>query len=124
MVEVGCWAHARRHVHQALDLDPVRMGAVLAYIAQLYAVEKRARQCGIFGEPLRLLREQAARPVIGQLHEYLLKIRDELLPKSEGGQAVAVIPGRAAQGQCLLVNSSDAAQFFGRHRACPPVSLA
>ena len=89
LVEVGCWAHARRHVHQALDLDPARMGAVLAYIAQLYAVEKRARQCGIFGESLRLLREQAAQPVIGQLHEYLLKIRDELLPKGEAGQAVA-----------------------------------
>ena len=25
MVEVGCWAHARRHVHQALDNDLSRM---------------------------------------------------------------------------------------------------
>jgi transposase len=44
MVEVACWAHTRRHFHQALDTDPARMGAVLAYIAQLYAVEKRARR--------------------------------------------------------------------------------
>ena len=34
MVEVACWAHTRRHFHQALDVDPARMGAVLAYIAQ------------------------------------------------------------------------------------------
>jgi hypothetical protein len=65
------------------------MGAVLAYVAQLYALEKRARRCGIHGEALRLLREQTSRPVLEQLHTYLLKINDELLPKSEAGQAVA-----------------------------------
>jgi transposase len=89
LVEVACWAHTRRHFHQALDTDPARMGAVLAHIAQLYAVEKRARRSGVEGEQLRLLREQASRPVLGQLHEYLLKIRDQVLPKSEAGQAVS-----------------------------------
>jgi hypothetical protein len=66
------------------------MGAVLVYVAQLYAIEKRARRCGIYGEALRLLREQAPRPVLEQLHTYLLKSKDELLPKSEAGQAVRV----------------------------------
>ena len=89
LVEVACWAHTRRHFHQALDTDPARMGAVLAYIAQLYAVEKRARKCGVEGEAMRLLREQASRPVLDQLQEYLLKIRDQVLPKSEAGQAVS-----------------------------------
>ncbi len=46
MVEVACWAHTRRHFHQALDTDAVRMGAVLAYIAQLYAVEKASAAVG------------------------------------------------------------------------------
>lgn len=89
MVEVACWAHTRRHFHQALDTDPARMGAVLAYIAQLYAVEKRAKRSGVEGEQLRLLREQASRPVLTGLHGYLLKIRDQVLPKSEAGQAVS-----------------------------------
>jgi len=89
LVEVACWAHTRRHFHQALDVDPARMGAVLAYIAQLYAVEKRARRSGVEGDQLRLLREQAAQPVLTQLREYLLKIRDQVLPKSEAGQAVS-----------------------------------
>ena len=66
------------------------MGAVLfSYIAQLYAVEKRARRSGVEGEQLRLLREQASQPVLQQLHEYLLKIRDQVLPKSEAGEAVS-----------------------------------
>lgn len=91
LVEVGCWAHARRHAFQARETDPARMGAVLAYIGQLYALEKRARKAGIRGEDLRLLRQEAARPAIGDLHAYLRKIQDELLPKSDAGQAVAYI---------------------------------
>lgn len=91
MVEVGCWAHARRHVYEARDTDLARMGAVLVYIAQLYRVEKHARRCGIQGEALQLLREQVSRPILEKLSTYLLKISDELLPKSEAGQAVGYL---------------------------------
>ena len=65
------------------------MGAVLAYIAHLYKVEKRARRNGIVGEELHLLREQISKPMLEQLHQYLENIREEVLPKSEAGQAVA-----------------------------------
>ena len=88
LVEIACMAHARRHFHDALENDSARMGSVLAYIARLYAVEKMARQRGIVGEELRLLREQGAVPVLAALHAYLLRIRDEVLPKSAAGQAV------------------------------------
>ena len=91
LVEVGCWAHARRHAFQARETDPARMGAVLAYIGQLYAVEKRARKAGIQGEDLHLVRQETASPVIADLHAYLLNIKAELLPKSDAGQAVAYI---------------------------------
>jgi transposase len=89
LLEVACWAHTRRHFHQALDADSARMGAVLAYIAHLYKIEKRARRSGTVGEDLRLLREHTSKPVLEKLHEYLEKIREEVLPKSEAGQAVA-----------------------------------
>jgi transposase len=89
LVEVACWAHTRRHFHQALDTDSARMGAVLAHIAHLYKVEKQARRSGIVGQDLRLLREQSSGPVLEKLHQYLHKIRAEVLPKSEAGQAVA-----------------------------------
>jgi hypothetical protein len=52
MVEVGCWAHARRHVHQALETDPSRMRRINAGVAELadihicddFAVDS-ARRC-------------------------------------------------------------------------------
>lgn len=91
LVEVGCFAHARRHVYQARETDPARMGAVLAYIGQLYALEKRARKAGLRGDDLRQLREEVSRPIANQLHAYLLSIRPQLLPKSDAGQAVAYL---------------------------------
>jgi len=89
MLEVGCWAHARRHFYEALETDRARMGVVLAMIAQLYGIEKIARERELRGEARRILREQGARPVLGQLHTYLLRLRQELLPKSAAGQAAA-----------------------------------
>lgn len=91
LVEVGCFAHARRHIYQARETDPARMGAVLAYIAQLYAVEKRARQADLQGDDLRQLRQEVSLPVANQLHAYLLSILPHLLPKSDAGQAVAYL---------------------------------
>ena len=38
---------------------------------------------------MRVLREHRSRPVLECLHTCLLEIRDELLPKSDAGQAVA-----------------------------------
>ena len=47
------------------------------------------RRNGWHGEELRMAREQDARPMLDRLHEYLLTIREQVLPKSEGGQAIA-----------------------------------
>jgi transposase len=91
LIEVGCFAHARRHVYQARETDPARMGAVLAYIGQLYAVEKRARKSGLQSEDVRQMRQEVSRPIANQLHAYLLSINPQLLPKSEAGQAVAYL---------------------------------
>ncbi len=65
------------------------MGVVLAYIGKLYTVEATAREAGVAGDALRLLRQLEAVPVLAELHAYLLKIREEVLPKSEAGQAVS-----------------------------------
>jgi transposase len=91
MLEVGCWAHARRHVHQALDNDASRMRTILLLIAELYRMEKLARERGLAGDDLLVLREQGARPVLEKLHAYLLEAREQLLPKSDAGQAVNYI---------------------------------
>jgi transposase len=88
MVEVGCWAHARRHVFQAQENDPSRMRTLLVMIAGLYRLEKLARERGLAGEDLRAMREQGARPLLQKIHDYVMESKDLLLPKSEARAAV------------------------------------
>jgi transposase len=86
LVEVGCWAHARRYYHKALDSDQAHMGPALLLIAQLYKVEKKARL--LTAEDRVRLRQSESRPILNKLHNYLLEIETEVLPKSPEGRAV------------------------------------
>jgi transposase len=86
LIEVGCWAHARRYFHRALESDQPRMGPALLLIAQLYGVEKQAR--ALTPEDRLRLRQLQSRPILDKLHDYLLEIQVEVLPKSPEGRAV------------------------------------
>lgn len=86
LIEVGCMMHARRYFFKALDSDQPHMGPALHLIARLYAVEERAR--GLTGAERLELRKRLSGPVAQKLNQYLLKIRDEVLPKSPAASAV------------------------------------
>jgi transposase len=86
LIEVGCWMHARRYFFKALESDQQHMGPALHLIARVYAVEDRAR--GLRGEERLELRKRLSAPVMKKLHQYLLEIRDEVLPKSPAARAV------------------------------------
>ena len=86
LIEVGCMMHARRYFYKALESDQARMGPALHLIGRLYEVEDRAR--GLSGEERFTLRQRLSMPVVKKLNGYLLKIRDEVLPKSPAAKAV------------------------------------
>src|SRR4051795_13159211 len=86
LIEVGCWAHARRYFHKALESDQSRMGAALLLIAQLYRVERRAQS--LAAQDRLELRQLESRPILNKQHEYLLEIEAEVLPKSPESRAV------------------------------------
>ncbi|HEX5235045.1 MAG TPA: IS66 family transposase [Silvibacterium sp.] len=86
LIEVGCWAHARRYFHKTVDADQSRMGPALLLIAQLYRVETQARW--LTPKDRLDLRQRESRPILDKLHEYLLEIEAEVLPKSPEGRAV------------------------------------
>jgi transposase len=86
LTELGCWAHARRYFHRALESDQARMGPALLLIAQLYRVEKQARE--LTAADRFDLRQLQSRPILDKLHNYLLEIQAEVLPKSPEGRAV------------------------------------
>lgn len=43
IVEVGCWAHARRYFYKALSSEPERAREALALIGELFAIERTLR---------------------------------------------------------------------------------
>jgi transposase len=86
MTEAGCWMHARRYFFKALDTDEQRMGPALHLIARLYRVEECAKS--LTAEKRLELRQRLSASVVKKLHQYLLELQPEVLPKSPSGAAV------------------------------------
>jgi hypothetical protein len=61
------------------------MGPALLLIAQLYRVEEQARP--LTSEQRLGLRQLQSRPILDKLHDYVLEIQVEVLPKSPEGRA-------------------------------------
>ena len=86
IVEVGCWAHARRKFEATLPYTPREAGEVLGLIAGLYQLEKLLAPV----EPaVRLAhRQAAAQPIVDRLFVRLGELRPAVLPQSLLGKAI------------------------------------
>src|SRR5437763_3777375 len=80
--------HARRYFFKGLASDEPHMGPALHLIARLYAVEERARTLSLSAEQRLALRQRVSARLVGKLHQYLLELQPEVLPKSPSGAAV------------------------------------
>jgi hypothetical protein len=96
VVEVGCWAHARRKFFEAQKADPENALYALGLIRQLYAVEREATEQAkkqelsrADFEALRLrLRQEKAVALLKSFGEWLDKQAAAVLPKSPLAEAV------------------------------------
>lgn len=86
IVEVACWAHARRKFFDAAKNYPRQSHQVLEWIRQLYDIEDRTR--GLSVEARYGLRRVEAEPVLDKLEVYLAELAETLLPKSALAKAV------------------------------------
>jgi len=85
-----CWAHLRRKFVQAEPHYP-RARIAVDMIAQLYKVEAQAREKGITGQALLVLRREESAPVVDKLREWMLSER--ALPSSGIGIAIGYADG-------------------------------
>lgn len=89
VVEVGCWAHARRKFVEAEKTSPREAHEAVARIRQLYAVEHEAKT---FDAPARAaLRQEKSVPLLAALKEWLDQIAVTALPKSPLGEALTYL---------------------------------
>ena len=86
ILEVACWAHARRKFFDARLSSPVEASLILEMIRRLYELEDRARP--LDDAPRRDLRQAEAVPILERLRAELDRLSAKLLPKSALAQAV------------------------------------
>jgi len=89
LIEVGCWAHARRYFKEAMPTAAGVCAQVLALIGQLYGIERVASDKHLAAAARQRLRQDQARPILDKLHGYLQEQNALALPKSPLGTPLA-----------------------------------
>lgn len=90
---IGCWAHARRGVHEALD-EGRAAAWIVGQIGLLYAVEKTLRAQKAGPQLRAATRAWQSRPILTRLRRALAVVRRRVLPQSLLGQAIDYLFGR------------------------------
>ena len=85
IIEVACWAHARRYWFDAIKTDPARAHQALGFIARLYEIERNCAN----GTPQQrhAARQTHALPILAQFQTWLDEQAPHVLPKSPIGEA-------------------------------------
>lgn len=88
VTEVACWAHARRKFYDAQDSDEQRAAQMLSLIAELYAVEREAKDAD---DATRFaLRQERSVPILDRIKTWLdaESRRAGILPRSPMATAI------------------------------------
>ncbi len=86
VIEVACWAHARRKFFEARHDAPKDAHQILEWVRQLYAIEIQAR--GLSVASRQELRAVEAIPVLNRIETYLQEWQERVLPKSDTALAI------------------------------------
>jgi len=90
VIEVACWAHARRYFFDAQKSDRLHSAQALAYIKRLYDIERDAHD--LTSSDRAALRQELAAPILVDFREWLTKLQathgGAVLPKSPMGEAI------------------------------------
>ncbi len=89
VLEVGCWAHARRYFHEAaIGAGDTRGYAALAFIGQLFQVERDASDKELDFEQRLARRQDASREILDAFKLWLEDMERQVLPKSALATAI------------------------------------
>jgi transposase len=96
LTHAQCWAHARREVFEARDIEPAHAEKALEHIAALYAVEEHIRTNEMKGAAKRAWRQTHAKPVAERFFKWIDKYFESLgfLPSSPFTKALNYVRER------------------------------
>jgi transposase len=86
VIEVACWAHARRYFDEALTSRKVEATEIMLIIGQLYQIEKDCAEMS--PEERRSNREEHSRPILDGLFKRITELRAQTIPSEPLRKAV------------------------------------
>ena len=86
---VGCWTHARRYFHEAIDNDRKRAEHVLKLIAQIYDIERTIKEYE--HDARKTYRIEHTKPLMDEIKSYIEEQSIIVQPKSAIGKAMTYI---------------------------------
>jgi hypothetical protein len=86
VVEVACWAHARRKFFDAKETDGRRAARMLEFVRQLYALEDEAK--ALDHDARRALRQERSAPILATIKSWLDAEIQLVLPRGPMAQAI------------------------------------
>lgn len=108
LTHAQCWAHARREVFEAKDIEPAHAEKAFDYIAALYAVEEQIRDKDMKGAAKRAWRQAHAKPVAERFFKWVDKYFEAqgFLPSSPFMKALNYIRERR-DGLAVYLDDPD-----------------
>lgn len=108
LTHAQCWAHARREVFEAKDIEPAYAEKALEHIAALYAAEEHIRKTDLGGAAKRAWRQAHAKPVAERFFKWIDKYFEAqgFLPSSPFTKALNYIRERR-DGLAVYLDDPD-----------------
>jgi hypothetical protein len=108
LTHAQCWAHARREVFEAKDIEPAHAEKALEHIAALYAVEEHIRNNDMKGAAKHAWRQAHAQPVAERFFKWVDKYFEAqgFLPSSPFTKALNYIRERR-EGLAVYLGDPD-----------------
>jgi transposase len=96
LTHAQCWAHARRTLYEAQDIEPQLVAEALSQIQALYVVEQHIRDHKLAGETKRLHRLTYSKPIVECFFAWINRQfqRQGLLPSNPFTQALEYVRAR------------------------------
>ena len=86
VIEVACWAHARRKFVECQQSDPQRAYVMVAMVRLLYDVEAEAK--GLAAQARTKLRQEKSLPLLERIKAWLEQEKGKVLPRSPIAEAI------------------------------------
>ncbi len=118
-----CWAHSRRGIFEAKDVEPQAAAQALGQIAALYKVEEQIRERKLNAEAKRLHRLMHSKPLVDQFFDWVDKQFEQLglLPSNPLTKALAYVHERRAGLSVFLDDPEVAIDTNHIERALRPI---